>query len=101
MSIFNQDPSRHLHATSWCVKRPGSNVPVALEPYTTLDMVETKFPKLRTSVPASEGNLWEPELLNESYKESGPRSLWVDYCMNSTIHGFKYLVGNKRTTIER
>uniref|UniRef100_A0A6E8W5Z6 Uncharacterized protein n=1 Tax=Anopheles coluzzii TaxID=1518534 RepID=A0A6E8W5Z6_ANOCL len=64
-------------------------------------MVETKFPKLRTSVPGSEGNLWEPELLNESYKESGPRSLWVDYCMNSTIHGFKYLVGNKRTTIER
>uniref|UniRef100_A0A182MXN7 Pickpocket n=1 Tax=Anopheles dirus TaxID=7168 RepID=A0A182MXN7_9DIPT len=63
-------------------------------------MVKSKLPKLRTPT-AAEG-LWEPELLNESYKDDGGhRSLWVDYCMNSTIHGFKYLVGNKRTTIER
>ncbi|KFB49418.1 AGAP011610-PA-like protein [Anopheles sinensis] len=46
-------------------------------------------------------NQWEPELLNESYKDEGQRSLWEDYCMNSTIHGFKYFVGSKRTLIER
>uniref|UniRef100_A0AAG5DG39 Pickpocket n=1 Tax=Anopheles atroparvus TaxID=41427 RepID=A0AAG5DG39_ANOAO len=44
---------------------------------------------------------WEPDLLNESYKDEGQRSLLADYCMNSTIHGFKYFVGNKRTLIER
>ncbi|XP_049294260.1 pickpocket protein 28-like [Anopheles funestus] len=55
-------------------------------------MVEMKLAKARTSIP---NNLWEPELLNESYKEDGKRSLWVDYCTNSTIHGFKYLVGNR------
>uniref|UniRef100_A0A182KHA8 Pickpocket n=1 Tax=Anopheles christyi TaxID=43041 RepID=A0A182KHA8_9DIPT len=64
-------------------------------------MVETRFQKQRPSIPATGTNPWAPELLNESYKESGPRSLWVDYCTNSTIHGFKYLVGSKRTTIER
>uniref|UniRef100_A0A182PN37 Pickpocket n=1 Tax=Anopheles epiroticus TaxID=199890 RepID=A0A182PN37_9DIPT len=64
-------------------------------------MVETKLQRLRTPMSASAGHNWEPDILNESYKESGPRNLWVDYCMNSTIHGFKYLVGNKRTNIER
>uniref|UniRef100_A0A182WEP1 Pickpocket n=1 Tax=Anopheles minimus TaxID=112268 RepID=A0A182WEP1_9DIPT len=60
-----------------------------------------KLAKPRTSAPTEGRNSWEPELLNESYKEDGKRSIWVDYCSNSTIHGFKYLVGNKRSTIER
>ncbi|XP_053668364.1 pickpocket protein 28-like [Anopheles marshallii] len=64
-------------------------------------MVETKFVTPQTSDPRNGSNIWEPELLNESYKDNGQRSLWVDYCANSTIHGFKYLVGDKRTAIER
>uniref|UniRef100_A0A182MVQ4 Pickpocket n=1 Tax=Anopheles culicifacies TaxID=139723 RepID=A0A182MVQ4_9DIPT len=48
-----------------------------------------KFAKPQTSDPIEGRNPWEPELLNESYKEDGKRSLWVDYCTNSTIHGFK------------
>uniref|UniRef100_A0A182Q221 Pickpocket n=1 Tax=Anopheles farauti TaxID=69004 RepID=A0A182Q221_9DIPT len=68
----------------------------------TLSMVMSKFPKLRTSVPNEGQILWQREVQSESTKDDdGNRSLWVDYCMNSTIHGFKYLVGNKRTTIER
>ncbi|XP_053679170.1 pickpocket protein 28-like [Anopheles nili] len=67
-------------------------------------MVEPKLLKrhrIPSSVPTNKA-LWEPELLNESYKDdTGQRSLLVDYCANSTIHGFKYFVGAKRTTIER
>ncbi|XP_035790347.1 pickpocket protein 28-like [Anopheles albimanus] len=65
-------------------------------------MVKTTLPALRSEpTRINQVALWHTGYSSVPSKKESERSLWVDYCKNSTIHGFKYFVGSKRTLVER